>query len=137
MTNLLGILSSVESPFSNLEFSKPSMKTFIAVPIFILASGIQHDCHVHLAGLKKYTLPDHQLFRAVLCPHYTSECFIYLAIAIIAAPQGQALNGTILSGMGFVVANLGVTADSTRKWYAEKFGADKIEGRWRMVPYVY
>jgi 3-oxo-5-alpha-steroid 4-dehydrogenase 3 len=113
------------------------MKTFIAVPIFILASGIQHDCHVYLASLKKYTLPDHKLFRAVICPHYTCECFIYLAIAIIAAPRGQALNSTVLSGIGFVVSNLAVTADSTRKWYVEKFGAEKLEGRWRMVPYLY
>lgn len=136
----LGALSIVQSPVdlvTLLDISKPSRKTFIAVPIFILASGVQHDCHVYLASLKKYTLPDHQLFRAIICPHYTAECLIYLAIAIVAAPPGQLLNGTVLSGMGFVVSNLGVTADSTRRWYAEKFGAQKIEGRWRMLPYVY
>ena len=86
-----GVLSSVESPIGLLEFSKPSMKTFIAVPIFIVASGIQHDCHVYLASLKKYTLPDQQLFRIVLCPHYTCECFIYLAIAIGSGTQRAGL----------------------------------------------
>jgi 3-oxo-5-alpha-steroid 4-dehydrogenase 3 / polyprenol reductase len=116
---------------------KPSLKTFIAVPIFVLASGIQHDCHVYLAGLKKYTLPDHHLFQSIVCPHYTSECLIYLAIAIVAAPRGQLLNTTVLSAIGFVFSNLAVTADSTRKWYEEKFGAQKLEGRWRMVPYIY
>jgi 3-oxo-5-alpha-steroid 4-dehydrogenase 3 / polyprenol reductase len=126
-----------DSPIRLLEFVKPSLKTFIAVPIFVLASGIQHDCHVYLAGLKKYTLPDHHLFQSIVCPHYTSECLIYLAIAIVAAPRGQLLNTTVLSAIGFVFSNLAVTADSTRKWYEEKFGAQKLEGRWRMVPYIY
>ena len=113
------------------------MKTFIAVPIFILASGVQHDCHEYLASLKKYTLPQHPMFRMVVCPHYTSECVIYIAIAIVAAPKGQLVNKTILAGLGFVVSNLAVTADSTRKFYLEKFGVDKLKGRWRMVPNVY
>lgn len=125
-------------PLTSLpEFSKPSMKTFIAVPIFILASGVQHDCHVYLASLKKYTLPEDQPFRTIVCPHYTAECFIYLSMAIVAAPRGQVLNGTLLGALGWVVSNLGVTADSTRKWYVGKFGAEKLQGRWRMMPYIY
>ena len=72
-----------------------------------------------------------------MCPHYTSECVIYIAIAIVAAPKGQLVNKTILAGLGFVVSNLAVTADSTRKFYLEKFGVDNLKGRWRMVPYVY
>lgn len=126
-----------ESPASLIEFSKPSTKTFIAVPIFILASGIQHDCHKYLAGLRKYTLPEHRLFQLVVCPHYTSECFIYIAIAIAAAPKGYAMNTTILSGLGFVISNLAVTADSTRRWYIEKFGVNRLRGRWRLLPYIY
>jgi 3-oxo-5-alpha-steroid 4-dehydrogenase 3 len=113
------------------------MKTFIAVPIFMLASGIQHNCHEYLASLKKYTLPENQLFQLMICPHYTSECLVYVAIAIVSAPKGQLFNKTVLAGLGFVISNLAVTADSTRKWYVEKFGAEKLKGRWRMVPYVY
>jgi len=113
------------------------MKTFVAVPIFILASGVQHDCHEYLASLKKYTLPENHWFRLVVCPHYTSECLVYAAIAIVSAPRGQILNRTVLAGLGFVVSNLAVTADSTRKWYVNKFGAEQLEGRWRMLPYVY
>lgn len=119
------------------DFSKPSAKTIIAVPIFLLASGIQHDCHKYLASLKKYTLPQHRLFQHIVCPHYTSECLIYVAIAIVAAPKGYFLNRTVLAGLGFVVSNLGVTADATRKWYVGKFGVEKLAARWRMVPYVY
>ena len=120
-----------------VEISKPSLKTFISVPIFILASGIQHDCHVHLASLKKYTIPQHHMFRSTICPHYTCECLVYVSIAIVAAPKGQVLNRTVLAGISFVVSNLAVTADSTRTWYIAKFGAQKFEDRWRMVPYMY
>ena len=122
---------------ARVEISKPSVKTLVAVPIFILASGIQHDCHVYLASLKKYTLPETPWFRLIVCPHYTSECLIYLAMAIVSAPEGRFMNITVLAGLGFVVSNLAVTADSTRRWSIEMFGAQKLEGRWRMLPYVY
>ncbi|KUJ21053.1 3-oxo-5-alpha-steroid 4-dehydrogenase-like protein [Mollisia scopiformis] len=120
-----------------VKLSKPSVKTLLAAPLFLLASGVQHECHKHLASLKKYTLPQQRFFRYVVCPHYTSECLIYVAIAIVAAPKGYLLNRTVLAGLGFVVSNLGVTADSTKKWYVEKFGAENLAERWRMVPYVY
>jgi len=121
----------------SLELSTPSMKTFIASLIFVLASGIQHDCHKYLASLKKYTIPQRFCFQWVVCPHYTCECLIYGSIAMIAAPKGQILNKTILAGLGFVASNLAVTADSTRNWYIERFGIEKVAGRWRMVPYIY
>lgn len=122
---------------SLLDFSTPSMKTYVAVPIFLIGSGAQHACHKHLASLKKYTLPHQTLFQSVVCPHYTSECLVYIAIGIVAAPKGHLINGTILAGLLFVASNLAVTADSTRNWYVQKFGADKLAGRWRMVPYLY
>jgi 3-oxo-5-alpha-steroid 4-dehydrogenase 3 len=126
-----------KSPTSLLEFSNPSLKTVIAVPLFLLGSGIQHDCHKHLASLKKYTLPENRFFQAIVCPHYTSECLIYASIAIVAAPKGQIVNRTVLTGLAFVASNLGVTADSTRKWSVEKFGEEKLKGRWRILPYIY
>ncbi|PQE16092.1 3-oxo-5-alpha-steroid 4-dehydrogenase protein [Rutstroemia sp. NJR-2017a WRK4] len=131
------VLNATENPLSALKFSKPSLKTFIAVPLFVLASGVQHDCHEHLARLKKYTLPWHPHFQRIVCPHYTSECLIYIAIAVAAAPKGHLFNRTMLAGLCFVTSNLAVTADSTRKWYIEKFGADQLKGRWRMVPFIY
>lgn len=128
----------MDKPFASLlEFSRPSLKAAVAVPLFLVAFGVQHECHKHLASLKKYTLPENRFFQSVVCPHYTSECLIYVAIAIAAAPKGQAMNRTVLAGLGFVVSNLAVTADSTKKWYVEKFGEDKLKGRWRMVPCVY
>lgn len=109
----------------------------IAVPMFVSGSMLQHFCHKHLASLKKYSLPQHPLFRSTVTPHYAFECLIYLAIAIAAAPDGKLLNGTVLAGLGFVVSNLAVTADSTRKWYVELFGSEKLTGRWRMIPHMY
>jgi len=133
----LAALNTSRPVASLLDVSAPSVKTYIAVSLFVSGSAIQYDCHVYLASLKKYTLPQRHVFRLVVCPHYTSECLIYVAIAIAAAPRGQFLNRTVLAGLSFVVSNLAVTADSTRKWYVDKFGVEILSGRWRMVPYVY
>ena len=62
---------------------------------------------------------------------------LYVGIAIATAPRGQLLNKTVLAGLGFVVSNLGVTADSTKRTYTERFGAENVKGRWRMVPGIY
>ncbi|KAJ5112829.1 hypothetical protein N7532_000874 [Penicillium argentinense] len=70
----------------------PSLRTFFCIPLFLVASGMQHDCHHFLFSLKKYTLPDHPIFRAIVCPHYGAECIIYLSLALIGAPGG---NGSI------------------------------------------
>ena len=112
-------------------------KVFFGLPLFLLASLSQHSCHVHLFGLKKYTLPTDKWFQLIISPHYTLECLIYLALAHIAAPKGMLFNKSIMTALFFEVINLGVTAESTREWYAKKFGAESVKGRWRMIPYVY
>lgn len=116
---------------------QPSIKTAIGVPLFLLGSIAQNTCHTYLASLKKYSLPEEGLFRGIISPHYTSECVIYLGLAIAGAPPGQPLNKTIATVLFFEAINLGITAESTREWYSEKFGAKRIEGRWRIFPYVY
>jgi 3-oxo-5-alpha-steroid 4-dehydrogenase 3 len=35
------------------------------------------------------------------------------------------------------VTNLGVTAEGTKEWYAEKFGQDKVAHRKRMIPGIW
>lgn len=116
---------------------QPSVKTVIGVPLFLLGSIAQNTCHTYLASLKKYSLPEEGLFRGIISPHYTSECVIYLGLAIAGAPPGQPLNKTIATVIFFEAINLGITAETTRVWYSEKFGAKSIEGRWRIFPYVY
>lgn len=120
----------------------PSLRTFLCIPLFLVASGMQHDCHHFLFSLKKYTLPDHPIFRAVVCPHYGAECIIYLSLALLGAPRGQFVNKTLLTCLAFVAVNLGVTAQTTKQWYLEKFGGDRddleqIKSRWLMIPYIY
>ncbi|EER26255.1 hypothetical protein CPC735_004260 [Coccidioides posadasii C735 delta SOWgp] len=115
----------------------PSMKTMIFLPVFLIASGIQYDCHCYLASLKKYTLPEHPAFVRLVCPHYTAECAIYLALSFLAAPKGELVNKTVFSGLLLVMINLGVSAGVSKDWYARRFGADQVESKWKMIPRVY
>ncbi|KAL4779689.1 hypothetical protein BJX76DRAFT_351605 [Aspergillus varians] len=114
-----------------------SGRTLLSLPIFLIASGIQHDCHHFLFSLEKYTLPTHIMFSRILCPHYTAECMIYLSLALLAAPKDEIVNKTLLSALGFIAVNLGVTASTTRQWYREKFGEGAVQGKWNMIPFIY
>lgn len=142
-----------------LDFSiqAPSPRTFLSLAFFLFASGIQHDCHAYLASLKTspsnptstdpatntqtkqtYKLPSHPAFHLTLTPHYLAETVIYLSLAFLAAPPPDAwLNGTLACALLFVGVNLGVTAHGTHEWYEAKFGKAALEGRWRMVPFVF
>ncbi|EKG17361.1 3-oxo-5-alpha-steroid 4-dehydrogenase [Macrophomina phaseolina MS6] len=105
--------------------------------LFLWASKQQHDAHVYLFGLKKYTLPTQGFFQHIVCAHYTFECAIYLALSILAAPEGEWVNKTVLCAVVFVGVNLGVTAAGTKEWYGTKFGRETVERRARMVPFVW
>jgi 3-oxo-5-alpha-steroid 4-dehydrogenase 3 / polyprenol reductase len=121
-------------------FSIPNealVKIVIGTPLFFLAWVGQYRCHVHLAGLKKYSLPDEGLFRYFVSPHYTCEFFLYVALSIVTAPEGKVMNRTVLSSLLFVLAGLGVTADRTKQWYINKFGAERVAKKWRMIPFIF
>lgn len=94
-------------------------------------------CHRYLAGLRKYTFPDEGLFRHIVSAHYFCECLIYLGITIAAAPSGDYLNGTMATALLFVFVNLASTASGTKKWYAEKFGPEKVAAKWKIMPYFF
>lgn len=115
----------------------PSWEGIGALSLFCAASFAQFTCHAHLASLQGYVIPPHRLFRTVLCPHYTAECLIYLALSVLAAPYGQWYNRTLASVMIWVIVTLGVTADSTWSWYRAKFGVDRVGSRKRLMPFVY
>lgn len=97
----------------------------------------QHESHVYLASLKKYTLPSEGWFQHFICPHYTSECLIYLGMSIVSAPPDRYLNPTVSLGLVFVVVNLGTTASGTKAWYEEKFGREQVAPRWKMIPFLW
>ncbi|KAH8144988.1 uncharacterized protein LAJ45_11008 [Morchella importuna] len=117
----------------------PSLKSLFGIILFLLGSGIQHDTHVYLATLKKYTLPTGPFFDSLLCPHYAAECLIYLALSLLSAPRGVGMpvNGTVLAGLVFVVVNLGCSSLSTREWYIQKFGRHSVEHRYNMIPWLF
>lgn len=140
LTIFTGSILSQSLTIDHLKITNPpSLRTFLGVPLFLVASGLQHDFHHYLFSLKKYTLPDHPLFRPIVCPHYGAECFIYLSIAIIGAPPGEIVNKTLLTCLAFVAVNLGLTAQTTKEWYKEKFSkdADVVQSRWLMIPWIY
>ncbi|KKZ58469.1 hypothetical protein EMCG_00960 [[Emmonsia] crescens] len=131
------VIRASDNLLSDIQYFAPSLKTLVFLPVFLIASGIQYDCHLYLASLKKYTLPSHPSFLHLVSPHYTAECAIYLSLVFLAAPKGALVNKTILSGLIFVVVNLGISASNTKAWYMRKFGKESVEHRWRMVPYLY
>ncbi|KAF4457531.1 hypothetical protein F53441_581 [Fusarium austroafricanum] len=128
------ILATWDSPNQPLRIPRRLLSTFI---FYSVAYFKQNQCHRHLASLQKYTLPTEGWFKYLICPHYTAECILYLAIAWVAAPPGKIFNKSILSAVVFVAVNLGATAKGTKAWYANKFGADKVADRWIMIPPVY
>jgi 3-oxo-5-alpha-steroid 4-dehydrogenase 3 len=73
----------------------------------------------------------------MVTPHYLAECVMYLALSLLAAPEGQILNKTIASALVFELVNLGITANETHKWYERQFGAAKLQTRARMIPGVW
>ncbi|KAK3295965.1 uncharacterized protein B0H64DRAFT_323630 [Chaetomium fimeti] len=113
------------------------IKMAVALPAFLFAWVNQYRCHKHLAGLKKYSVPEGGMFDHYICPHYTCECLLYLSMAIATAPRGVWCNRTLICALIFVAVNLGVTASGTRKWYAEKFGIGAVANKWNMIPFVF
>ncbi|CAI6333826.1 unnamed protein product [Periconia digitata] len=116
-------------------------KAFVIVPAILTAHYLQHTYHAYLYKLRQqntgYQLPSHPLFPNLVCPHYTCEIAIYTLQSFLTAPKGSLLNWTMVTGIIFVIVNLGVTADATKKWYAEKFGESKVQTRKRMIPFIW
>lgn len=107
--------------------------------VFVGCSLFQQKCHAYLTSLPKYTLPTKSslLFTQIVCPHYTADCIIYLVLSVLAAPNGQAVNKTLLCATGFVMVNLACEADVSMDWYIKRFGAKQVGERYRMVPWLY
>lgn len=77
------------------------------------------------------------MFRYLVCPHYTCEIIIYASLAVLASPQHSMCNQTLLCAALFIAVNLGVTASGTKEWYSVKFGRERVQSRWKMVPFLY
>lgn len=108
---------------------------FVFVYCFLHASYRQAILHRYLFKLKKYTLPNEHGFTSLIAPHYTAECVLYGALAVIAAPPGSIINWNLVCALIFVAVNLGVTADGTKRWMLSKFPDRRIdiERRWNLI----
>lgn len=124
-------------PLHLAETRLASLKTGVAILVYLFAWTNQYWCHKHLAGLKKYSLPEGGMFRFLVCPHYTCECLLYISMMLAAAPEGRWYNKTLLCAVVFASVNLGVTAGGTRSWYQGKFGPESVAARWNMIPFVF
>jgi len=112
-------------------------RTAIALSLFFYGALLQNQSHRHLASLEKYSLPNAGMFQYIICPHYTAECLVYLGLTLAAAPQGRVVNTTLLAALLFTFTNLAISAKTTRDWYSEKFGADKVAKKWNILPFIF
>ncbi|KAG5980647.1 hypothetical protein E4U55_003807 [Claviceps digitariae] len=81
---------------------------------------------------KHYQIPQAGLFRYVLYAHYFSEWIEWTGF-LIAAGWGSVPAWTFL--INEVCAML-PRAVKGKKWYMEKFGEEKVRGRWAVLPGV-
>ncbi|KAF2503332.1 hypothetical protein BU16DRAFT_521914 [Lophium mytilinum] len=129
------------SPSSHREPVLSSLIQPLSLPVLLAAHVGQHSYHTYLSSLRttkqSYSLPSHPLFLNAICPHYTLEVLIYACLALLAAPEGRLVNWTLAAGVVFVAVNLGVTAQGTKAWYIDQFGAEKVARRWKMVPGIW
>ncbi|KAK9431215.1 hypothetical protein V1505DRAFT_309689 [Lipomyces doorenjongii] len=105
----------------------------IAIIMYLVAALAQYTTHDQLSRLKKYSLtPPTMLFKHLVCPHYTAEVVIYLALAWICG-----FTQANVAVLVWTAVSLGTSAEQSRKFYVEKFGAKAVEGKWNLVPFVF
>jgi 3-oxo-5-alpha-steroid 4-dehydrogenase 3 len=106
-----------------------SARTVVCVVAFFYNSYWQYQVHKYLASLTSYQVPSHPVFLQtnLICPHYGFEIQIYVALAILTAKDVRVFNVTMVCAVGFVIVNLGVTADGTKKWLMKKFPKQRLE----------
>lgn len=82
---------------------------------------------------KHYSVPQNGLFRYMLYPHYFMEWIEWLGFWI-AAGWGCTPARCFLLNEFFAMFPRAVSGG---KWYKERFGEEKIKGKWVIIPGVY
>lgn len=80
---------------------------------------------------KHYAVPEKGLFKKVLYPHYMLEWVEWMGFWMAtgwAVPAGLFLVNEVVSMLPRAVKG--------KRWYKEKFGEEKIGGRWAVLPGV-
>ncbi len=109
----------------------------------------QWMCHSQLRALRPsnqasaqrgrvYVLPHGGAFELCLSPHYAAEAASYwcwAALAALAGRDGPPAAGWVWAAAAlWVSVNLSISGARTRKWYAQKFGEARLEGRGAILP---
>lgn len=79
---------------------------------------------------KHYRVPEAGLFRLVLYPHYLCEWAEWLGFWAACGWSCAPARAFFLNEVFAMLPR----AVNGRRWYAEKFGEDKIRGRWAVIP---
>jgi len=115
---------------------------YLSVGLFLYASFHHHHCHKILAKLRRnksghivstgYKIPRGDWFEYVSCPHYFSECLIYLSICMVLG----GFNYTWWWLTSYVCLTQVFLAMNTHKWYQTKF-EDYPQNRKMLIPYIF
>lgn len=110
----------------------------VYIVVYGLASIDQHQNHVHLSQLIKYSPPTFRMFKYSSSAHYFDEILVYLLVVLISFQKyswGDKLNlvdVNFLVIVLFVIGNLSVTAIATREYYLSKF--DGYSVKYSIIP---
>lgn len=110
----------------------------VYITVFLLAAIDQHQNHIHLSQLIKYSTPSFRLFQYSSSAHYFDEILVYVLVFLISYQKysfGEKLSPTdfnFLVILLFVIGNLSVTAIATRDYYLSKFKDYQV--KWSIIP---
>lgn len=126
---IYGLFYYTSLPILTLHYNEDTNKGLewyhgIALMVFTWASWHQHICHLILASLKReqlmtgqYSLPEGDLFKYLICPHYTMEILIYCSLFICSGLSNYFLLLPLISAL----LSLSIVARETRVWYMRNF----------------
>ncbi|KAI9902104.1 hypothetical protein N3K66_003921 [Trichothecium roseum] len=79
---------------------------------------------------KHYRIPEAGLFRYVLYPHYLCEWVEWLGFWVACGWPCVPARAFLLNEVFAMLPR----AVNGRRWYADKFGEEKIRGKWAVIP---
>lgn len=134
---LLLSLSMAQDPVLGTSNVPPTVVTQILVLVFFVYVSLhQFRCNVILARLKRihfpqYVVPSGDWFDWLLCPLYTCEIGIYLALVGTTG----ALHPTLLYVFIWVLTNQSVSAYNAQRWYKDRHPSH--QPKWVLIPYLW
>lgn len=121
-----------------LQYLASNKLVVVYIAVFVLAAIDQHQNHIHLSQLIKYSPPSFRMFKYSASAHYLDEILVYLLIFLISFQKyswGDKLNlvdVNFLVIVLFVIGNLSITAIATRDYYLSKF--EDYSVKWSIIP---